>query len=232
MSLRLAPLRRSERGQSWHQPVEEENHVREQLGLRKAISELWFGKLAIHQGSNQYERLWQHQLPRSHLACRPQLSLHICWKLLMLPRIAPWATGAHGTFAVCLVVLAQPPGSEVLPNNRRFDWNCWMPCIYCNRLSIRPGFVNLLAHLSLTRHLVVLHVRISPRHISAIQVIFAPWPMLDLWCFSYSNIFQLWANNFVVHCPEELKAVAPLKWDDEVYLLFLFTVLESWSTFS
>ena len=95
-----------------------------------------------HQGSNQYERLWQYQLPRSNLASPTSVDrcfdCHICWKFLMLPRTALWAIGAPGTFAVCLVVLAQPPGSEVLPNNRRFDWNCWIACIYC-KLSIRWG---------------------------------------------------------------------------------------------
>lgn len=100
---------------------------------------------------------------------------------------------------------------------------------------LRLYCMSLLADLSLTRHLVVLHVRISPRHIPAIQVTFAPRPILDLcasMCFSYSNIFQLLANHFVVHCPKYSKAVAPLKWDDQVYLLLLLTVLESWSTFS
>ena len=75
----------------------------------------------------------------------PKVCLHALWtapqgfgkgffssasilNFMLAPRIAPWETGVHGTFAACLVALAQPPGSEVLLNRWSFVSNdqCWM----------------------------------------------------------------------------------------------------------
>ena len=53
---------------------------------------------------------------------------------MLAPRIAPWETGVHGTFAACLVALAQLPGSEVLLNrwSRVSNDQCWMLKPLCN----------------------------------------------------------------------------------------------------
>lgn len=81
----------------------------------------------------------------------PKVCLHALWtapqgfgkgffssasilNFMLAPRIAPWETGVHGTFAACLVALEQPPGSEVLLNRWSFVSNdqCWMLKPLCN----------------------------------------------------------------------------------------------------
>ena len=195
----LAP-RRNEQGQSWHQPVEEAKHVREQLG-RFWIPPCRNSDLKSWRLPPRIKPIWeivaisaaQKQLGKPNFA-----RCFDCYILLeTLDASKDCTVGDWSAWDLCSVSCGT--GTTTRKRSVTKQQALWLELLNCLYLlqvvnPLRLYCMSLLADLSLTRHLVVLHVRISPRHIPAIQVTFAPRPILDL-CAShiptYSNCGQI-----------------------------------------